>query len=96
VVNPRAKEIRMGWSTVYLVIAILAGIIGIWNLARQRNIFLALTGILWFLVVLFEQYIPKVYNYHLASGLPALGSIFLYVIVPLFVILAFFTNGSRR
>jgi hypothetical protein len=86
----------MGWSTLYLVVAILAGIIGIWNLARQRNIFLALTGILWFLVVLFEQYIPRVYSYHIATGLPAVGTIFLYVFIPIFIILAFFTNATRR
>jgi len=86
----------MGWSTVYLVIAILAGIVGIWNLARQRNIILALTSILWFLVVLFEQYIPRVYNYQVAAGLPALGMIFLYVIIPLLIILAFFTSYTRR
>jgi hypothetical protein len=86
----------MGWSTVYLIVAILAGIIGIWNLARQRNVFLSLTGILWFLVVLFEQYIPKVYGYRIASGMPATGSLVLYVVVPLLVILAFFTSASRR
>jgi hypothetical protein len=96
VVNPNAKEIPMGWSTLYLVIAILAGIIGIWNLAQQRNIFLSLTGILWFLAILFEQYIPRVSGYHLVSGLPALGTIFLYVIIPIFVILAFFTSSGRR
>jgi len=87
---------HMGWSTLYLVIAIVAGIIGIWNLARQRAIFLSLTGILWFLIVLFERYIPKVYGYHIAEGMPALGSLFLYVVIPIFLILAFFTTSSRR
>ncbi|MGA2976554.1 MAG: hypothetical protein ABSF77_14695 [Spirochaetia bacterium] len=86
----------MGWSTLYLILGILAGIFGIWNLARQRNVFLSLTGILWFLVVLFEQYIPKVYGYHIASGVPSLGGLFLYVLIPLFIILAFFTSGARR
>ncbi len=86
----------MGWSTVFLIIAIIAGLIGIWNLARQRNIFLALTGIFWFLIVLFAQYIPRVYDYHIASGLPALGTLFLYVIIPILVILAFFTTYNRR
>ena len=63
----------MGWSTLYLVIGILAGILGIWNLARQRNIFLSLTGILWFLVVLFDLYIPRIYNYHIVRDLPGVG-----------------------
>jgi hypothetical protein len=86
----------MGWNTLYLVIAVVAGIIGIWNLARQRSIFLSLTGILWFLIVLFELYIPRVYNYHMAEGMPGLGSLILYVVVPIFLILAFFTTVNRR
>ena len=85
----------MGWSTVYLVLAILAGIFGIWNLARNRNVFLSLTGILWFLLVLFQLYIPKVYDYRIASGMPGVGTLVLYVIVPVFVILAFFTQSRR-
>jgi hypothetical protein len=86
----------MGWSTVYLIVAILAGVVGIWNLARQRSIFLSLTGILWFLVVLFEQYIPKVYSFRIASGVPGLGTLLLFILVPLFILLAFFTSGGRR
>jgi len=85
----------MGWSTVYLVLAIIAAIIGIWNLARQRNVFLSLTGILWFLIVLFMKYIPNVYNYNLISGLPVVGELLLLVILPIFVILAFFAGGRR-
>jgi hypothetical protein len=86
----------MGWSTLYLIIAILTGLFGIWNLARQRYIFLSLTGILWFLVVLFWLYIPRIYDFRIASGMPALGTLFLYVIIPLFVMLSFFTSRGRR
>jgi hypothetical protein len=86
----------MGWNTLYLVIAVVAGIIGIWNLARQRSIFLSLTGILWFLIVLFELYIPKVYDYRIAEGMPGVGSLCLYIVVPIFLILAFFTTVNRR
>jgi hypothetical protein len=85
----------MAWSTLYLILAILAGIFGIWNLARQRNVFLSLTAILWFLLVLFERYIPKVYDYHIASGMPGVGTLILSVIIPIFIILAFFTPGRR-
>jgi hypothetical protein len=85
----------MGWSTVYLVLAILAGLFGIWNLARQRNVFLSLTAVLWFLLVLFERYIPKVYDYRIASGMPGVGTLTLFVIIPIFIILAFFTPGRR-
>jgi hypothetical protein len=85
----------MGWGTVYFIIAIIAGILGIWNLARQRNVFLSLTGILWFFIVLFERYIPQVYGFHLVAGIPNVGSLLLYIFIPLFVILAFFSWGRR-
>ncbi len=84
----------MVWSTVYLVIAIIAGIVGIWNLARQRSIFLSLAGILWFLVVLFGRFVPKVYEYRIAEGVPVVGDLVLYVVIPIFLILAFFTTYS--
>jgi hypothetical protein len=85
----------MGWSTLYLGLGIVAGVMGIWNLARQRNVFLSLAGILWFLVVLFEQYIPKAYALHLIAGIPSVGTLMLYAIIPIFVILSFFTQGRR-
>jgi hypothetical protein len=37
-----------------------------------------------------------VYNYHMAEGMPGLGSLILYVVVPIFLILAFFTTVNRR
>lgn len=85
----------MGWSTVYLILAIIAAILGIWNLARQRNVFLSLTGIFWFLIVLFKQFIPRVYEYPLISGIPVIGDLLLFVLIPIFVILAFFSGGRR-
>jgi hypothetical protein len=86
----------MGWSTLFFIIGILFGVIGIWNLARQRGIFLSLAGILWFLVVLFERYIPTVYSYRLAQGVPELGRLVLFVVIPILLIIAFFTATSRR
>ncbi|MGA2765336.1 MAG: hypothetical protein ABSG17_18465 [Spirochaetia bacterium] len=85
----------MGWSTVYLILAIIAAILGIWNLARQRNVFLSLAGILWFLIVLFKQYIPRVYDYNLVAGLPVVGDLLLLVLLPIFLIFAFFAGGRR-
>ncbi|MGD0728033.1 MAG: hypothetical protein ABSB63_21050 [Spirochaetia bacterium] len=85
----------MGWNTAFLVLGIIAGILGIWNLARQRSIFLSLTGILWFLVVLFKNYIPRLYNYELASGVPGVGDLVLFLLIPIFIILAFFTSYRR-
>jgi tetrahydromethanopterin S-methyltransferase subunit C len=86
----------MGWNTAFLVLGIIAGILGIWNLARQRNIFLSLTGILWFLVVLFRlPQLEKIYNYELASGVPAVGNLVLFLLIPIFIIFAFFTSYRR-
>ncbi len=84
------------WTTVYLVISIIAGIVGIWNLARQRNIFLSLTGILWFLVVLFYFIVEKkYYNYRIAEGVPGIGELVLFILIPAFVILAYFSSNRR-
>ncbi len=83
------------WNTVYLVISIIEGIVGIWNLARQRNIFLSLTGILWFLVVLFSLYIRNIYNYRIAEGVPGIGDLVLFILIPVFFILAFFSSNRR-
>ncbi len=86
----------MGWNTAFLVLGIIAGILGIWNLARQRNIFLSLTGILWFLVVLFRlPQLEKIYNYELASGVPVVGNMVLFLLIPICIILAFFTSYRR-
>ena len=82
----------MGWGTAFFVISIVAGVLGIWNLALRRNVFLCLTGILWFFIVLFQRYIPQVSTFHLIKGMPDVGTLLLYVLVPLFVVLAFFTN----
>ena len=85
----------MGWSTAYFIIGIVAGILGIWNLARNRNVFLSLTGILWFFIMLFESYIPQVSRFHILAGIPSVGTLLLYVVVPLFLILSYFTGGRR-
>jgi hypothetical protein len=84
-----------GWNTFNLIVGILLGILGIWNLARQRNVFLSLTGVLWFLIMLFQLFIPKVSNLHLLSGIPTIGTLLLYALVPIFIILSFFTGGRR-
>jgi hypothetical protein len=85
----------MGWSTAYFIIGIVAGILGIWNLARHRNLFLSLTGILWFFIMLFRSYIPQVSRFVIIAGIPDVGTLLLYVLVPVFLILAFFTGGRR-
>jgi uncharacterized membrane protein YtjA (UPF0391 family) len=88
-----------GWNVVYLIIAIIAGVLGLWNLARQRNTFLAITGILWFLVVLFEFVVRKdvIYDFQLfpGTGIPQVGILLTFVLVPVFLILAFFASNRR-
>jgi hypothetical protein len=76
-------------------VGILLGILGIWNLARQRNVFLSLTGIIWFLMILFQLFIPKVSKFQLLAGIPTIGTLLLYAIIPIFIILSFFTGGRR-
>ena len=85
----------MGWSTLYLVLGIIAGILGIWNLARQRNVFLSLMGVLWFLIILFKLYVGQVYSYRILEGIPDVGSLLLFVLMPILLLLAFFTGGRR-
>jgi hypothetical protein len=86
----------MGWNTLFFIVGIVFGVVGIWNLARQRNVFLSLAGILWFLVMLFQQYIPRVYDYRLADGVPALGQLFIFLVIPVFLVIAFFAYTNRR
>jgi hypothetical protein len=85
----------MGWYTVYLVISIIIGILGIWNLARQRNVFLAIAGVFWFLVVLFRFFVGNIYNYVLISGIPVIGELALFVVIPIFLFLAYFSTYRR-
>lgn len=85
----------MAWSTVYLILAIIVAVLGIWNIARQRSIFLSLIGIVWFVVVLFERWVPEAYNYVIVRGIPSVGNLLLYLVIPLLLVVAFFT-GCRR
>ena len=79
-----------------MIVGVVLLIVGIWNLARQRYIFLSLVGILWFLVVLSENYIPSWYNYRFAEGVPAVGTLVLYLVVPVFLFIAFLSTNNRR
>ncbi len=83
----------MTWNIIYFVIAIVAAVVAIWNLAQRRNIFLAITVILWFLVVLFT-FIAEVgiISFVLIPG-TTLGNLVLFAVIPILVILAFFSRG---
>ena len=84
------------WTTIYLILAVLAGGLGIWNLARGRNPYLSVAGLLWFVAVLLRFFVPQLADAVIVSGIPELGALVLYAAVPLFMILAFFNVGSRR
>ena len=87
-----------GWQIVFLVIGCLMGVLGLWNLARQRNVFLAITGLLWFLIVLFKFVVRStVYSYQLfpGSSVPVVGDLVLFVLVPVMLVFAFFSSNRR-
>ncbi len=85
----------MRWETVYLIIAIVVGILGIWNLARQRNAFVAVVGLLWFLAILFKNFVSDVYNFELIEGIPSIGNLVMFVIIPALVFFALLSRDRR-
>jgi hypothetical protein len=85
----------MDWSYVYLIIGALCFLAGGWRLSRGGSVLLPLVGILWFLVVLFQFFIPEVYRFNLIRGVPSAGRLIHYVIIPV-VILILIAAGRRR
>ncbi len=85
----------MQWATIYLIFAILTGGLGIWKIARGRNTFLGLLGILWFLIILFKFYVPDLFNMSLIRRIPTLGRLLEYLVLPVFLLLSYI-NTRRR
>ncbi len=85
----------MSWETVYLIIAIIVGILGIWNLARQRNAFVAVVGLLWFLVILFKFFVSQVYKIEIIQGMPEIGDLVLFAVIPALVFFALMSRDRR-
>jgi hypothetical protein len=85
----------MAWSIIYFIIAIAAAVVGIWNLAQRKFVFLSIVCLLFFLVVLFS-YIVRigVISFVLIPG-TTVGELVVYGVIPIFIILAFFTRNSR-
>jgi len=86
----------VNWTLAYFIIAVACGLFGIWFLGRRRNFFTSLMGIFWFLAVLFQQYLPRVSSFQFVKGVPAVGTLLLYVIIPICLVLSFFAGGNRR
>jgi hypothetical protein len=83
----------MAWSIVYFIIAIIAAVIGVWNLAQRRFVFLSIACLVWFLIVLFTFIIPvNIMAFELLPG-TTVGNLATYIVMPILIVLAFF---SRR
>jgi hypothetical protein len=81
------------WNIIFLVGGIATLVLGIFSLVQRRQTFLAVAGILWFCIVLFSQFIPNVYTLPIIKGQLNLGDLVLFIALPAFIVLAFF---SRR
>ncbi len=83
------------WDIIYFIIGIVLAVVGIWNLAQRRFIFLSIVSLLFFLVALFT-FIVKIgiIDFVLIPG-TTVGSLVIYGVIPIFLILAFFTRSSR-
>ncbi len=84
------------WTTIYLILAVLVGGLGVWNLARGRSSYLGIAGLLWFIAVLLVFFVPSLGGAVIVRGMPDLGSLVLYAAVPVFLMLALFASGPRR
>ena len=85
----------MTWTVIFLILAILVAIAGIWHLAQRKTFFLSLIGLFWVLVILFRFYFPNSYNFQILPGL-VFASLIEYIAIPILLILAFFTARGRR
>ena len=84
----------MTWNVIFLIGGIATLVLGIFSLVQRRQTFLAVAGILWFCIVLFSQFIPGVYNAVIIKGLPILGHLVLFLALPTFLVLAFFSRNN--
>ncbi len=84
----------MAWSVVFLIGGIATLVLGVFSLVQRRQTFLSIAGIIWFCIVLFSEYIPGAYNAIIIQGMPSLGKLLLFLGLPVFLILAFFSRRS--
>lgn len=85
----------MAWNITYFVISIIAAVIGVWNLAQKRFVFLSIACFVWFLIVLFTFIIPtNVMGFELIPG-ATVGSLATYIIMPILIVLAFFSRRTN-
>ncbi|MBN2444147.1 MAG: hypothetical protein JXJ04_22480 [Spirochaetales bacterium] len=85
----------MEWRIVYLILSIVSLIFGIWNLAQRKTFILALIGILWFFIILFQFFVKEIYSLHLLQGLN-LGPLLTYIGLPSLFIFGFISSRFTR
>jgi hypothetical protein len=86
----------MAWNIIYFIIAIAAAVVGIWNLAQRKFVFLSIACFMFFLVVLFMFLLGStgIADLVIIPG-TSLANLVLFGVIPIFLILAFFTRNSR-
>jgi hypothetical protein len=86
----------MNWNYVYLVIGVVSLIAAVWRLARGSHLLLPIIGMLWFLVVLLQFFIPDAYRFVMIQGMPSIGRLIHYVAIPVCIILVLLQRSGRR
>jgi hypothetical protein len=82
----------MAWNVICLIGGIATLVLGVFSLMQKKHFFLSLAGIVWFLVVLFNFFVANVYNFILIQGVPSLGNLLLFIALPVFIVLSFFSR----
>lgn len=72
----------MTWNTIFFIIAAVVLAFGIYRIIRVGGNYLSYTAIAWFIAIFFMMYIPGVYDMHLIDGIPSLGKIIHYIVMP--------------
>ena len=85
----------MSSHLVYLIIGVICLIAGVWRLARRGNVIALIVGVLWFVAVLFQFYLPSAYNFKPIDRIPSAGNLIHYVAVPVFIIILLFSVRER-
>ena len=85
----------MSSHLVYLIIGVVCLIAGVWRLARRGNAIAFIVGVLWFVAVLLQFYLPAAYNFKPVDRIPSAGNLVQYVAVPVFVIILLFSVRER-
>jgi len=85
----------MAWNVVFLIGGITTLVLGIYSFTQRKRLFLSIIGVVWFLIVLFKLFIPNVYGFVLIQGIPVLGDILLFLVLPALLVLAFFQHRLR-